>query len=138
MAELNHEIIIMPHNTLLASLHTGELGKAMIAGASPAQTWYEDLAPALTSCINSLAGDNSQIKIVFVIHDGFPNDAPEAKRICKAVSEDISIIGIGLALDAGCAKEMTNIFGIDNLILCDDPGELPAKMVAIIRFIYGL
>jgi nitric oxide reductase activation protein len=49
----------------------------------------------------------------------------------------VEVIGLGLDLDEECETAMREIFGQDRLILCRTPAELPQKLGALLRAIYG-
>jgi hypothetical protein len=140
MAECEHVITLTPNDNRLADLHSGEMGKAMLAGAIPAQAGWDDMGVTMRNHLNELIdeGNSNDIKVIFGIHDGMTNNPDLAKSVCEqARRENVLILGIGLALDEECARHMADVFGQDHLVLCKDPRDLPEKLTNLLRGIYG-
>jgi hypothetical protein len=134
---VDHQVAVTPQQTVLAETGSGERGKALIAGMSPAQTGYEDAAVAIQQHSDGLFASGAQIKLLLVLHDGHPNDASAAKKLCLELRGKVEIVGILLDPDETCRKSMAEIFGADRLVACASR-ELPSKLAAMLRSIRGI
>lgn len=132
-----HGISVMPQQVHLADLTAGERGKALIAGMVPAKTGYEDLAVAVRMRSDELLGVVADIRLLFVLHDGFPNDADKAKSFCQSLRGKVEVIGVLLDPDDGTLSAMREIFGADRLVACAS-NDLPKKLAAILEAIRGI
>jgi hypothetical protein len=126
-----HGISVMPQQIHLADLTTGEPGKALIAGMVPAKTGYEDLAVAIRVRSDDLLGVVADIRLLFVLHDGYPNDADKAKSLCQSLRGKVEVIGVLLDPDDGTQSAMREIFGADRLVASPSK-ELPQKLAAML------
>jgi len=131
-----HQIVTAPHNLPLADLESGERGRAMIAGLVGKTAW-EDIGLAIQTNAPELARREERIKLLLCIHDGLPNDGELAKEECARWRGQVEVIGLGLDLNEECEMAMREIFGADRLILCRAPAELPKKLGALLRAVYG-
>lgn len=134
---LDHQVAVMPQQVVLAEAGSGERGKALIAGMVPAQTGYEDVAVAIRQHSEALLAGGAQIKMLFVLHDGYPNDATAARKLCLELKGKVEVIGVLLDPDDGTRKAMGEIFGEDRLVACASR-ELPKKMAAMLRSVRGV
>lgn len=132
-----HSISVMPQQVHLADLTTGEPGKALIAGMVPAKTGYEDLAVAIRVRSDELLGVVADIRLLFVLHDGYPNDADKAKSLCQSLRGKVDVIGVLLDPDDGTIGAMREIFGLDRLVACPS-NDLPKKLAAMLEAIRGM
>jgi nitric oxide reductase activation protein len=134
---VDHQVAVTPQQIVLAEMGSGERGKALIAGVAPAQTGYEDAAVAIQLHSDGLLASGAQIRLLFVLHDGHPNDAAAAKKLCLALRGKVEVIGVLLDPDETCRKAMGEIFGEDRLVACASR-ELPAKLAAMLRSVRGI
>jgi hypothetical protein len=134
---VEHQVAVTPQQTLLAEAGSGERGKALIAGMVPGQTGYEDIAVAVGLHSKELLAGGAEIKLLFVLHDGQPNDAPQAKNLCLELRGKVEVIGVLLDPDERTRKPMGDIFGRDRLVACV-ARELPMKLAAMLRSIRGV
>jgi nitric oxide reductase activation protein len=134
---IDHRIAVTPQQTVLAELGSEERGKALIAGMVPAQTGWEDIAVAIKRHSEELMKAGADIRLVFVLHDGYPNDAEVAKRLCQTLRGKVEVIGVLLDPDDGTEKAMGDIFGQDRLVACQS-AQLPRKLAAMLRSIRGV
>ena len=134
---VDHQVAVTPQQTVLAEHGSGERGKALIAGMAPAKTGYEDVAIAIRQHSEGLDRFGAQIKLLFVLHDGHPNDAAEAKKLCLELRGKVEVIGILLDPDDSTRKAMRGIFGEDRLVACA-ASKLPIKLAAMLRSIRGV
>ena len=132
---IDHQVAVTPQQTVLAETGSGERGKALIAGMAPAQTGYEDVAVAVRQHSDGLLAAGAQIRLLFVLHDGYPNDATAAKKLGLELRG--KVVGVLLDPDDGTRKAMGEIFGEDRLVACASK-ELPTKLAAILRSIRGV
>jgi nitric oxide reductase activation protein len=130
-------VAVTPQQTVLADLASGERGKALIAGMVPAQTGWEDIAVAIQRPSQDLLSSNAAIRLVFVLHDGYPNDGAKARELCRELRGKVEVIGVLLDPDEGTQKAMSDIFGLDRLVACRSK-ELPKKLAAMLRSIRGV
>jgi hypothetical protein len=133
-----HEILITPDNIKVADLDSGELGLALIAGIVPALSGWEDTGLAVSRHGTELSARPEDIKLLLVIHDGMGNDHELLSRECERLRDQVLALGLGLGLgemEAGLLKEQ---FGPDRYIHCASPEELPAKVGAILRAVWGV
>jgi hypothetical protein len=135
--EMDHGIVVMPQQVVLADLTTGERGKALIAGVVPAKTGYENLAIAIERQSTELLAAVADQRVLFVLHDGYPNDAEKAQRLCLGLRENVEVIGVLIDPDEATAKAMREIFGADRLVACSAMN-LPIKLAAMLESIRGV
>ncbi len=135
--EIDHGISVMPQQVTLADLTTGERGKALIAGVVPAKTGYENLAIAIQLRSEELLATAADVRVLFVLHDGYPNDGEKAQGLCLALREKVEVIGVLLDPDEATAKAMREIFGADRLVACPAK-DLPINLAAILESIRGV
>jgi hypothetical protein len=127
---IRHAVAVTPQQILLAHNESGERGKALLAGLVPALTGWENIATALTIQRRALLTEATPRKVLLVVHDGYPNDAEDTRRLC-AERTAVEIIGILLDPDPATRVEMGQIFG-EQLIACRAQ-ELPAKLGTFLR-----
>lgn len=135
--EVDHGISVMPQQLTLADLTTGERGKALIAGVVPAKTGYENLAVAIERQSSELLATVADLRVLFVLHDGYPNDGEQAQRLCRALRDKVEVIGVLIDPDDATAKAMREIFGGDRLVACASK-DLPSKLAAMLESIRGV
>lgn len=133
---IDHGVSVMPQQAQLADLLTGEPGKALIAGVVPARTGYEDLAVAIRIRSDELLEARADIRLLFVLHDGYPNDGDKASALCQALRGKVEVIGVLLDPDEGTEGAMREIFGTDRLVACAS-NDLPKKLGAMLEAIRG-
>ena len=102
----------------------------------PAKTGYEDLAVAIRVRSDELLATVADIRLLFVLHDGYPNDADRAKSLCQSLRGKVEVIGVLLDPDEGTISAMREIFGADRLVACAS-NDLPKKLAAILEAIRG-
>ena len=134
---IDHQIAVTPQQTVLADAGSGERGKALIAGMVPAQTGHEDVAVAIRQRSEELEAGGAEIRLLFVLHDGYPNDDAAAKKLCLELRGRVEVIGVLLDPDDGTRRAMGEIFGADRLVACASK-ELPTKLAAMLRSIRGV
>jgi hypothetical protein len=134
---LDHGISVMPQQLHLADLLSGEVGKALIAGVVPAKTGYEDLAVAIRIRSDELLASVAEVRLLFVLHDGYPNDGEKAKSLCQSLRGKVEVIGALLDPDDGTQNAMRQIFGADRLVACASK-DLPKKLAAMLEAIRGV
>jgi hypothetical protein len=134
---IDHEVAVTPQQIVLAETGSGERGKALIAGMAPAQTGWEDIAVAVRQHSKELLASTAPIKLLFILHDGYPNDGAVAKKLCLELRGKVEAIGVLLDPDDGTRRAMGEIFGQDRLVACAAK-ELPAKLAAMLRSIRGV
>ena len=78
-----------------------------------------------------------RIRLLLILHDGYPNDGPEAKKLCLELRGKVEVIGVLLDPDEGTRKAMGEIFGEDRLVACA-AAELPMKLAAMLRSVRGV
>jgi len=110
---------------------TTPLPRALIAGltASTGTT----VGPTLLSRGEVLLARAEPIKVMLIVHDGFPFD-PEAIEGWIGSHPQIFTVGVYLGEDAEDIAAMTELFGRNRLIACL-PEELPARLA---QFIWGI
>lgn len=135
--EMDHGIAVMPQQVTLADLTTGERGKALIAGVVPAKTGYENLAVAIERLSTELLSAVADLRVLFVLHDGYPNDGEKARSLCQSLRGNVEVIGVLLDPDGGTEKAMREIFGADRLVACP-ARDLPIKLAALLESIRGV
>ena len=124
----------MPQQLQLADLTTGEAGKALIAGVVPAKTGYEDLAVAIRTRSDELLSTVADIRLLFALHDGYPNDADRARSLCLSLKGKVEVIGVLLDPDEGTQNAMREIFTRTDLSPARQ--DLPKKLAAMLeRFV---
>ena len=121
----------------LADLQSGERGKALIAGIVPAQTGYEDVAIAIEKNASDVLASPASIRLVLVLHDGYPNDGKRAKELCADLRGKVEVIGTLLDPADATRNAMAEIFGTDRLVACAS-SELPKKLAAMLRSVRGV
>jgi len=134
---VNHVVTAAPQQIELAGSSTGERGKALLAGLVPAQTGYEDIAIAIERAAEWLGGVRADIRLILVVHDGYPNDGEKAKKLCAELKRRVGVIGLLLDPDEGTRNAMIEIFGADRLVACSSR-ELPGKLAAVLRNVRGV
>jgi nitric oxide reductase activation protein len=134
---IDHRIAVTPQQTVLAERGSGERGKALIAGMVPAQTGWEDIAVAIQRRSEELLRSGADIRLLLVLHDGYPNDGPDAKKLCQSLRGKVEVIGVLLDPDDGTQRAMGEIFGQDRLVACQS-AQLPRKLAAMLRSIRGV
>lgn len=134
---IDHWVSAAPQQLDLAGLTTGERGEALIAGLVPAQTGWEDIAIAIERSADWLLGVRADIRLTFVIHDGYPNDGEKAKKLCAELKGRVEVIGVLLDPDEGTRNAMEEIFGADRLVACSSR-QLPGKLAAMLRNVRGV
>jgi hypothetical protein len=134
---LDHGISVMPQQLHLADLLSGEVGKALIAGVVPAKTGHEDLAVAIHTRSDELLASVADVRLLFVLHDGYPNDGEKAKSLCQSLRGKVEVIGALLDPDDGTHSAMREIFGADRLVACASK-DLPKKLAAMLEAIRGV
>jgi len=75
--------------------------------------------------------------LLLVLHDGYPNDAVKAKKLCDELRGKVEVIGLLLDPDDGTRIAMTEIFGQDRLVACKSK-ELPKRLAAVLRSVRGI
>jgi hypothetical protein len=131
-----HEIALTPNDIRIANLTSGERGLALIAGLEGEMT-YEGIDVTLATHTKELLADRADIKLVLVVHDGYPDNPDRLKSLCQYLRGKVEVIGLGLDYDEVMAETMKELFGSDRLILCRTPEELPRKLGTLLRVIYG-
>jgi hypothetical protein len=134
---LDHGISVMPQQAELANLTSGEKGKALIAGVIPAKTGYEDLSIAIRTRTEELLATVADVRVLFVLHDGYPNDGEKARSLCQSLRGNVEVIGVLLDPDGGTETAMREIFGADRLVACAAK-DLPTKLAAMLEAIRGV
>lgn len=133
---IDHGVSVMPQQLHLADLVSGEVGKALIAGVVPAKTGYEDLAVAIRTRSDELLATVADVRLLFVLHDGYPNDGERAKSLGQSLRGQVEVIGVLLDPDDGTKNAMNDIFGADRLVACASI-DLPKKLIAMLEAIRG-
>lgn len=134
---IEHQVAVTPQQIVLADNDSGERGKALIAGMVPAKTGWEDIAVAIRRHGDALLQSVASVRLIVVLHDGYPNDGEDAKRLCLTLRGKVEVIGILLDPDDATKQAMAEIFGHDRLIACESK-ELPKKLAAMLRSIRGI
>jgi hypothetical protein len=134
---VDHRVTVTPQQADLANLESGERGKALIAGLVPAQTGWEDIAVAICRHGDDLLASPAAIRLILVLHDGYPNDGEKAKKLCAQLRGKVEVIGVLLDPDEGTKNAMLDIFGADRLIACKSK-DLPKKLAAMLRSVRGI
>ena len=134
---IDHQVAVTPQQVVLAGLESGERGKALIAGMVPAQTGWEDIAVAIRRHSDELMVSGTDIRLILVLHDGYPNDAEKAKNLCLGLRGKVEVVGLLLDPDEGTETAMREIFGQDGLVACQSR-ELPRKLAAMLRSLRGV
>jgi len=134
---LDHQVAVTPQHAVLADPNSGERGKALIAGMVPGLTGWEDVAVAISRHSKELIESAAAIRIILVLHDGYPNDGEKAKKLCLDLRAKVEVIGILLDPDDATQAAMSEIFGADRLIACK-ANELAKKLAAMLRSIRGV
>lgn len=134
---IDHGVSVAPQQADLADLFSAERGKALIAGLVPALTGWEDIAIAIKRQSDDLLGIAVSIRLVLVLHDGYPNDGPKAKKLCQELRGVVEVIGVLLDPDQATRDAMSEIFGQDRLVACKSK-DLPKKLAAVLRSIRGI
>ena len=128
---------VAPQQIDLADLESGERGKALVAGLVPAQTGWEDAEAIHRQSNGLLLASPASIRLVLVLHDGYPNDGEKAKKLCAELRGKVEVIGVLLDPDAGAENAMREIFGTGRLIACKSK-DLPKKLAAMLRSVRGI
>ena len=126
-----------PQQAVLADPSSGERGKALIAGMVPALTGWEDVAVAIGRHGKELIESAAAIRLVLVLHDGYPNDGEKARNLCLDLRGKVEVIGILLDPDDATRTAMSEIFGADRLVACR-ANQLPKKLAAMLRSVRGI
>lgn len=134
---IDHAVSVTPQQETLADLESGERGKALIAGIVPAQTGFENVAIAVENNAESLMASGAAIRLILVLHDGYPNDGRKAAKLCADLRGKVEVIGVLLDPTDATRAAMTELFGHDRLVACAS-GELPKKLAAMLRSIRGI
>ena len=134
---LDHKVAVTPQQVVLAESSSGERGKALIAGMVPALTGWEDVAVAIGRHSRELIESTAAIRIILLLHDGYPNDGEVAKKLCLDMRGKVEVIGVLLDPDDATRTAMSEIFGADRLVACR-ANELPKKLAAMLRSIRGV
>jgi hypothetical protein len=134
---IEHVVWVTPQQLGLATLTTAERGMALIAGLIPAQTGHENIAVALERQSADLLRTPTDVRLLLVLHDGYPNDGEKAKKLCTELRGKVEVIGVLLDPDDGTHVAMTEIFGQDRLVACKSK-ELPKKLAAMLRSVRGI
>lgn len=134
---IEHTVAVTPQQTVLADLESSERGKALIAGMVPALTGWEDIAVAIKRHSEELLNCGADIRMVLVLHDGYPNDGEAAKNLCLSLRGKVEVVGVLLDPDDGTHAAMAGIFGQDRLVACRSK-DLPKKLAAMLRSIRGI
>jgi hypothetical protein len=134
---IDHQVIVIPQGVRIADLHTGERGKALIAGLVPARTSWEDVGKNLARYLGELASAEADIRLAAVLHDGFPNDAELARDEAIRHRGRVETIGVLLDPDEDSLEAMRAIFGLDRLI-GTAAETLPVKLGSVVRNLRGL
>lgn len=79
----------------------------------------------------------ADVRLLLVLHDGYPNDGERAKKLCAELRGKVEVIGVLLDPDEGTQNAMREIFGTDRLIACKSK-ELPKKLAAMLRSVRGI
>jgi hypothetical protein len=132
-----HEVIVTPHQIKIADLESGERGKALIAGLSPALCGYEDMGLAIKNHALPMVDCPEDVKLVLCLTDGACNDAELGKEICRALRGRVEVIGVLLDPEAHTKSYLDDMFGEDRVIACN-AAELPQKLGNILRAIRGI
>lgn len=134
---IQHEVIVTPQQIKIADLESGERGKALIAGLTPAICGYEDMGLAIKTHALPMADFPEDIKIVLCLTDGACNDAELGKDICRALRGKVEVIGVLLDPDSHTKSYVADMFGKDRVIACNAE-QLPQKLGNVLRAIRGL
>jgi len=134
--EINHQIALTPNDLRIANLTSGERGLALIAGVRGAME-YEGIDVTLLTHATELENAQADVKLVLVIHDGFPDSPNQLKSLCQSLRGKVEVIGLGLGYNEKMAEALKELFGSDRLILCSTAQELPKKLGMLLRVIYG-
>ena len=134
---IEHVVWVTPQQLALATLTTAERGMALIAGLIPAQTGHENIAVALERQSADLLRAPADVRLLLVLHDGYPNDGEKAKKLCTELRGKVEVIGVLLDPDEGTRIAMTEIFGQDRLVACKSK-DLPKKLAAMLRSVRGI
>jgi hypothetical protein len=132
-----HEVIVTPQQIIIADLKSGERGKALIAGLSPALCGYEDMGLAIKNHALPMVDCPEDIKLVLCLTDGACNDAELGKEICQALRGKVEVIGVLLDPEAHTKSYLVDMFGEDRVIACNAL-ELPQKIANVLRVIRGI
>ena len=133
---ITHEIALTPNDLRIANLTSGERGLALIAGIA-GQTSYEGVETTLAAHAEELLATKADIRMILVIHDGYPDSPNQIKALCQTLRGKVEVIGLGLDYDRWMVHAMKDLFGPDRLILCRTPEELTKKLGTILKVIYG-
>jgi len=108
---------------------TTPLPRALIAGltASTGTT----VGPTLVSRGQVLLARSEPIKVMLIVHDGFPFD-PEVIPGWIGSHPQVFTVGVYLGDDAEDIAAMTDLFGRHRLIACL-PMEFPARLARLVR-----
>jgi hypothetical protein len=136
--EIPHEIVVTPDDIRIASLGSGEMGLAMIAGIDPALTGYEDTGLAVSVHGSELSARSEDVKLLLVVHDGMGNDYELLQNECRRLRDKVLILGLGIGMGETEAGLLRKQFGPDRYIHCALPEELPAKLGAVLRAVQGV
>jgi len=91
------------------------------------------VGPSLVARGDVLLARRESIKVMLIIHDGFPFD-PDAIQRWIGGHPQVLTVGVYLGDDAEDVAAMTELFGRNRLIACL-PEELPARLA---QFIWGI
>ena len=126
-----------PQALKIADIDSGERGKALIAGLTPALCGYEDMGLAIKTYAVPMAEYSQDIKLVLCLTDGNCNDAEIGKKICRTLRGRVEVMGLLLDPDEKTKAYVADMFGQDRLIACRSE-ELPQKLGNILRAIRGI
>ncbi|MDP3012014.1 MAG: hypothetical protein Q8N27_04785 [Candidatus Hydromicrobium sp.] len=132
-----HEVLVTPQALKIADIDSGERGKALIAGLTPALCGYEDMGLAIKTYAVPMAEYSQDIKLVLCLTDGNCNDAEIGKKICRTLRGRVEVMGLLLDPDEKTKAYVADMFGQDRLIACRSE-ELPQKLGNILRAIRGI
>jgi hypothetical protein len=109
--------------------NTTPMPRALIAGL--AASTGTTVGPTLVARGDALLARREPVKVLLIIHDGFPFDPDVIQRWIRGHPQ-VFTLGVYLGDDAEDVAAMTELFGRNRLIACL-PEELPAKLAQFIR-----
>jgi hypothetical protein len=108
---------------------TTPMPRALIAGL--AASTGTTVGPTLIARGDVLLARREPIKVMLIIHDGFPFDSQAIEEWMRS-HPGVFIVGVYLGDDAEDVAAMMELFGSTRLIACL-PEELPARLAQFIR-----
>ncbi len=135
--DIPHEVLVTPQQLKIANADSGERGKALIAGLTPALCGHEDMGLAIKTYAVPMKSYMQDVKLVLCLTDGACNDATLGKEICQALRGRVEVIGVLLDPDEETKGFVIDMFGQDRVIACRSE-ELPQKLGNILRAIRGI